>query len=196
MSICRLWSDVKAISNTKPRSKKCYCSFWGIVAVHFDLLGKATAAHSFGWAVLPVVPQLASSGIAWAAKPPCFCRGSLMTRELATWWYFVFRLDASQVWCSRGGRSASQPRMNFWKRRCRSVSSWLKCPEVGACQDGASLCSLPPARNPLLNVEIIPVFSDREAVLLQNTVCITCLSKWKKQGFELNFQVNSIATKN
>lgn len=138
--------------------------------------------------------------LGWAVSGPSAgsfrhcCSGSLITRQLASWWYSILRLGAPQVWCSWGGSSASHPAMNCWKRRCRSASSCLTSPEVTACFcQGWS--SVHPAGNPLLEVEITPGFSDRETVPLQNTVCATCLPKCKTQGFQFTLQVISIVAK-
>lgn len=147
MLIHRLWSDVKVLSNTKTWSKKLYCSFWEILAMYFDLLGKATPVHSLaGMCCL-------CSGTACVVKLSCCSRAAVVAAWYqGSWWCFILRSGVPQLWCSWGGGSASRPRGKCCKRRCCSVSTWLECPEIIACRGGASLCSLLPARKPLVLV--------------------------------------------
>lgn len=132
---------------------------------------------SFGWGVLPLVPEQASSGSARAVEPSHCCRGSLIIRQVATW------CTSSSVWvllgCDAAGEVALQV-IQEWTARGAVLypTGWSVQKSLPASgEDGAFLCSVRPAGNPLLEVEITPGFSDRETVPLQDTVWATYLPK-------------------
>lgn len=82
--IRRLCSDVKVQSDTKTLSKKLYCLFWQILAMYFDLLGKATHVHSLAGMCC------VCSGTAWVVKLWCCCHGSC--------WCSILRSGVPRLW--------------------------------------------------------------------------------------------------